>query len=290
MEMTSARVTVVIATRDRWGELTHTLRCLRALPERPDIIVVDNASSDGTAEAVRTDFPEVCLIELPHNRGAAARNVGVREARTPYVAFSDDDSWWEPGALSTAVDLFEEYPRLGLIAARPLVGDERVPDPIARRMAESPLPADERLPGPPVLGFLGCAAIVRRTAFLEVGGYSDLLFFVGEERLLAYDLAAAGWGLSYVESVVAVHKPSPIRESPERRQGLEQRNELLTAWLRRPVPVALARTVALAARTPRSASARTAWPSALIRLPVALHRRRRLPTGVERQARLLETA
>jgi GT2 family glycosyltransferase len=288
--MTSSRVTVVIATRDRWGELTHTLRRLRELPERPEIIVVDNASTDGTAEAVRARFPEVRLIALRHNRGAAARNVGVEQARTPYVAFSDDDSWWEPGALEIAVDVFDAHPRLGLIAATPLVGEERRPDPIVSRMADSPLPADERLPGPPVLGFLGCAAIARREAFLEVGGYSDLLFFVGEERLLAYDLAAAGWGLSYVASVVAVHMPSPIRDSPEHRRGLEQRNELLTAWLRRPMPVALARTLRLAARTPRSASARTAWPSALVRLPAALAHRRRLPVNVERNARLLETA
>jgi GT2 family glycosyltransferase len=287
--MTSSLVTVVIATRDRPGELTHTLRRLGALPERPAIIVVDNASTDETAEAVRRGFPDVRLITLRHNRGATARNVGVREATTPYVAFSDDDSWWEPGALERAVALFEEHPRLGLIAGRPLVGEERVPDPIAARMAGSPLPPDPTLPGPAVLGFLGCAAVVRRAAFLEAGGYSEVLFFVGEERLLAYDLAAAGWGLSYVSDVVAVHMPSPIRTSPEHRQGLEQRNDLLTAWLRRPLPVALGRTLRLAARTPRSASARTAWPSALIRLPAALRHRRRLPGRVERYARLLET-
>lgn len=288
--MSSARVTIVIATRDRWGELTHTLRRLSALPERPHIIVVDNASTDGTAEAVRHGFPDVRLVALRHNHGAAARNIGVEEATTPYVAFSDDDSWWEPGALRRAVELFEEYPRLGLIAGRPLVGEERTPDPIADRMADSPLPPDPTLPGPAVLGFLGCAAIVRREAFLQVGGYSELLFFVGEERLLAYDLAAAGWGLSYVSDVVAVHLPSPIRDSPEHRRALEERNELLTAWLRRPLPTAVGRTLRLAARTPRSASARAAWPSAVVRLPGALRQRRRLSGRVERYARLLETA
>jgi GT2 family glycosyltransferase len=286
--MSSSRLTVVIATRNRAEELTHTLGRLDALGERPQIIVVDNASRDGTADAVRSGFPDVRLITLGRNRGAAARNVGVEQARTPYVAFSDDDSWWEPGALGTAADLFDAHPRLGLIAGRPLVGDERRPDPIVERMAASPLPGDARLPGPRVLGFLGCAAVVRREAFLEVGGYSDLLFFVGEERLLAYDLAAAGWELSYVSSVVAVHRPSPNRDTPAHRDGLEQRNEVLTAWLRRPMPLALARTWRLTARAPRSVSARTAWPSALARLPAALRLRRPLPPRVERYARLLE--
>ncbi|GLY85842.1 glycosyltransferase family 2 protein [Actinoallomurus iriomotensis] len=285
----ASRVTVVIATRDRRDELAHTLRRLRGLPDRPEIIVVDNASADGTAEAVRRDFPGVRVLALRRNLGAVARNLGVEEARTPYVAFSDDDSWWEPGALDTAAELFDAHPRLGLIAGRPLVGDERRPDPIAGLMADSPLPADDRLPGPAVLGFLCCAAIVRRKAFLEVGGFSEVLFFVGEERLLAYDLAAAGWGLSYVSSVVAVHRPSPVRDSAERRRGLELRNEMLTAWLRRPVPLALARTLSLAGRAATSAAARSAWPSALVRLPAALRDRRRLPESVERHARLLET-
>jgi GT2 family glycosyltransferase len=288
--MASSRVTVVIATRNRRDELAHTLRRLGALPERPEIIVVDNASTDGTPDAVARDFACVRVVELERNRGAVARNIGVQEARTPYVAFSDDDSWWEPGALETAAGLLDAYPRLGLIAARPLVGDERRPDPIADRMRDSPLPSDDRLPGPAVLGFLGCAAIVRRTAFLEVGGYSDVLFFVGEERLLAYDLAAAGWGLSYVPEVVAVHRPSPIRASARHREGLELRNEVLTAWLRRPLPVALTRTLGLAARTVNSAGARSAWPSALVRLPAALRHRRPLPEPVERQARLLEVS
>jgi GT2 family glycosyltransferase len=286
--MSSSRVTVVIATRDRREELLRTLRCLDALPERPDVVVVDNASADGTAAEVRVAFPHMRVVPLDRNRGAAARNVGVHLARTPYVAFSDDDSWWEPGALSEAVTLLDAHPRLGLVAARPLVGDERVPDPIAGRMADSPLPAEDDLPGPAVLGFLGCAAVARRQALLDVGGFSDLLFFVGEERLLAYDLAAAGWGLSYASSVVAVHAPSRRRASPAHRDRLERRNEVLTAWLRRPVWLAVVRSLRLAARAPRSATARSAGLAALVRLPAALAGRRRLPPRVERAARLLE--
>jgi GT2 family glycosyltransferase len=288
--MTSSRVTVVIATRDRREELTRTLHHLEALPERPDVVVVDNASADGTAAAVSSAFPQVRVVRLGHNRGAAARNVGVEAARTPYVAFSDDDSWWDPGALSTAVDLLDSHPRLGLVAGHPLVGEERVPDPIAARMRDSPLPDEDDLPGPAVLGFLGCAAVARREALLEVGGFSDLLFFVGEERLLAYDLAAAGWGLCYAPDVVAVHAPSRRRASPTHRDRLEQRNELLTAWLRRPMRSAIERSLRLALRAPRSATARSAFLAALLRLPAALGQRRPLPPRVERSARLLERA
>ncbi|WP_040905829.1 glycosyltransferase family 2 protein, partial [Streptomyces griseoflavus] len=64
--MTGARrVGVVIATRDRRDRLAVTLSRLRELPERPEILVVDNASTDGTREMVARDFPGVRVLALP---------------------------------------------------------------------------------------------------------------------------------------------------------------------------------------------------------------------------------
>lgn len=134
-------VTVVIATRDRVTELRRTLARLSALPDRPAIIVVDNGSADGTAAAVRRDFPGVTVIRNRRNRRAAARNQGARRAVTPYVAFSDDDSWWEPGALARACDLLARYPAVGVIAGRTLVGEHAADDPINALLAASPLRA-----------------------------------------------------------------------------------------------------------------------------------------------------
>jgi GT2 family glycosyltransferase len=139
-----------------------------------------------------------------------------------------------------------------------------------------------------VLGFLGCAVVVRRTAFEAAGGFHPLLFFVGEERLLAYDLAAAGWPVAYADSVVAVHRPSNARPPSDWRNRLEARNEVLTAWLRRPLPVALARTGRLARTGLCDPGARAALGAALVRLPRALLARRRLPDHVESDVTLLE--
>jgi GT2 family glycosyltransferase len=230
---------------------------------------------------VAADHPGVRVVPLGRNRGAAARNIGVHLARTPYVAFSDDDSWWEPGALTRAADLFDAHPRLGLIAAHTLVGPGRDPDPINTAMAESPLPPDPGLPGPPVLGFLACAAVVHRQAFLDVGGFSPLLFFVGEERLLSYDLAAAGWGLCHVPEIVAVHEPSARRPPSHRRRRSELRNAVLTAWMRRPGTVAVRETARLGARALRDGDSRAALAGAALRLPSALALRRPVPAAVE---------
>jgi GT2 family glycosyltransferase len=215
----TARVTVVIATRNRRAALTHTLARLAEPHPAPPGIVVDNGSDDHSVQVVGERFPTVRVLAMGHNLGAAARNLGVQAAVTPYVAFCDDDSWWAPGALERAAAILDRHRRLALVAARTLVGPQERTDPVTQ-MAASPLPTAPGAPGPSVLGFLACAAVLRRDAFLQVGGFRPLLFVFGEETLLAYDLAAAGWQLCYVADVVAHHHPSPSRADPRRRTAL----------------------------------------------------------------------
>ncbi|WP_198168192.1 glycosyltransferase family 2 protein [Herbidospora yilanensis] len=274
-----ARVTTVVVTRDRRAELE------RSLPHHDSpVIVVDNGSTDGSAAMIRARFPHHRLVEAGENLGAAARNIGVRLATTPYVAFADDDSWWAPGALARGADLMDASPRLAVLAARVLVGAGEVVDPVCAEMARSPLPRAPDLPGPSVLGFLACGAVVRRNAFLAAGGFDDVIFFMGEEERLALDIAAGDWGLSYVEEVVAHHHPCPARD-PLRRQVLLRRNALLTAVLRRPWTV-----VARAALT-MTHTGPAGWRGlgeAVTRLPRALARRRGLPAQVETARRSLD--
>ncbi|MEW2071563.1 glycosyltransferase [Streptomyces sp. NPDC007346] len=274
-------------TRNRPRSALHTLDRLAELPERPPVVVVDNGTDRAVGAALRAHPVGARVLAPGRNLGALGRNLAVGHARTPYVAFSDDDSWWRPGALRRAADLLDAHPRLGLLAARSLVGPREREDPLNELLERSPLPPEPGLPGRPVLGFLGCACVVRAKAFLGVGGYHPLLFFGAEETLLAYDLAAAGWGVSYDPSVTAHHHPDP-GERPG-RTALLRRNALLTAWLRRPAHVALRHTLALATAAARGdAGAATALRGALERAPAAVRRRRRLPPRVEQKVRLLE--
>jgi GT2 family glycosyltransferase len=265
-------VTLVVVTRNRWPDL------LRSLPHHQvPVVVVDNASNDGTTEHVRQFFPHVRVITLPVNRGAAARNIGVLHAATPFVAFADDDSWWAPGALDLAVSLLQRHERLGLLSARVLVGQEQIEDPVCRLMSESILGIAGDLPGPSVLGFLACGAVVRRTAFVAADGFDDVIFFGGEEERLALDLASLGWGICYVPEVVAHHFPSTERDQ-RGREALLARNRLLTLVLRRPWRVVLAAVVnLLRAGTVGRRAVREVAP----RLPKAMWRRRLLPPDVE---------
>jgi GT2 family glycosyltransferase len=171
---------------------------------------------------------------------AAARNIGAAAAKTPYIAFCDDDTAWAPGSLAQAADLLDAHPDIALLTARVLVGDEEREDPACRRMAESALPS-EGLPGRAVLGFLAGACVCRRTAFTQAGGYEPRLFIGGEEALLALDLLARGWRLVYCPALTVRHFPSAKRDSRLRRRLLA-RNALWVAWLRRPLAAAALET------------------------------------------------
>ena len=283
-------VSVVIATRDRPAELARTLTRLGRLRPAPPVIVVDNASRAPATGLHR--YPVVHeVVRLSRNLGAAGRNVGVQLAPTRYVAFSDDDSWWAPGALPVAARALDQHPALGLVAGHTLVGPAGRPDPVNAALAGSPLPpgpGTADLPGPPVLGCLACATVVRREAYLAVGGFSPLMSVGGEEELLCYDLAAAGWARCYLPQAVAHHHPSPRRAAAWRRAAVQRRNRVLVAWLRRPLPVAAALTTALVRQAPGDRVARTALAGLLRRLPAALAARRPLPPAVEAQVRQLE--
>lgn len=281
-------VTIVMATCDRGDLALSTVARLVELPERAPVIVVDNGSSDGTGRRVAEAFPQVRVICLDQNQGAAARTVGVEAATTPYVAFADDDSWWEPGALDRAARCFAAAPRLAVVAATIVLEPSGEVDPIADVMAHGPLPAVPDVPGIPILGFVACGAVVRRSAYLEVGGFDPLLFFLGEEDALAIDLAVAGWQLAYVADVVAHHHPAAATRDVPARRRLQTRNRLLTAWTRRSLRHAVGATAGVLRAAGADPASRAALVDALGRLPAALRQRRPPPREVEQRLRLLD--
>ncbi|MFC7573605.1 glycosyltransferase family 2 protein [Klenkia terrae] len=266
MSTLADRVSVVVATRDRRASL---LRTLRALPAGPEVVVVDNGSRDGSAAAARRLGATV--LALPRNAGAAARTDGVRRAGTPTSPSPTTTRGGRPARWSGPSSCWRPTParrrrRPGAAGRRP--GGRRQPE--ARPRPGRPLPG---APGPDALSFPAFAAVLRREAYLATGGFSRLLFFGGEEHLLALDLAAAGWQLSHCADVVARHDPAAGDVAPG-RWARQTRNDLLVTWLRLPVATALRHTAALGARAVREPAAARALAGALRLLPAALARRR----------------
>jgi GT2 family glycosyltransferase len=285
------RTSFVIASRNRAAELASVVTRLLDATCCP-IIMVDNASDDDSVEKVRRvaarSAGRVRVIELDSNRGAVARNVGVAACETPYIAFCDDDSWWEPGAPGIAEALFDRYPTVGLLAGRTIVYPQGREDPLSTLLAASPLGHRPDLPGPSILGFMTCATMVRRSAFTAAGGFSEILHFRGEEQLLAVDMAAHGWQLCYCPSLLAIHQPSDVRGTTAAQDARVLRNSVLTTWLRRPIANCVEATGALLRAGVGDIEHARAAVEALMRVPAVIRQRRRLPAEVERALTVLE--
>jgi N-acetylglucosaminyl-diphospho-decaprenol L-rhamnosyltransferase len=196
---------------ERW--LPRTLQSLRAQTERLDVVVVDNGSSDGSPAAVRADFPEVTLLELGENLGfGTALNRAVATHPADAVVLLNADVECEPGfcagllgglgegvAMVAGVLVQEAEPGLidsaGVVADRTLMGfDHLHGEPLASAMA-----------GPAPLGPTGGAALYRREAWEEVGGFDERIFLYYEDLDLALRIAARGGRCALAGEARALH-------------------------------------------------------------------------------------
>jgi GT2 family glycosyltransferase len=289
MTALARRVGVAVLTHDRRDEVLDTVRRLACEIDAAAIVVVDNASTDGTAAALAARFPRVRVVRLERNLGAAARNEAARRIEAPYVAFADDDCWWAAGALGRAADVLDAHPRLGALTARVVVEPDGREDATSAAMAASPLPNRLGVPGTEIFGIMAGACMMRRAAFLGAGGYEPRLFLGREEALLAIDLAAAGWAMAYVPSVVVHHRPSPRRNAMARRRLL-LRNGLWCTWLRRAPRHAWRETFAALREAAREPALWPALFAAVAGLPWVLRDRRPAPPEVEATLELLRDA
>jgi N-acetylglucosaminyl-diphospho-decaprenol L-rhamnosyltransferase len=137
------------------------------------------------------------------------------------------------------------------------------------------------------LGFAACGAVVRRDAYLEVGGFSSRLGVGGEEELLAMDLASRGHGLAYCPVVVAHHHPSLVRDHGQRRRRLT-RNALWCAWSRRRALGAAAVTARILRGAVRDPCQRAGVVDAVRAARSVMAERRPVSRHLERDLRLLD--
>ncbi len=178
-------LSIVIVAYNRKDALLRTLEHLsHAEPAASaEVIVVDNASSDGTAQALGERFPAVRCLELPENTGVAAFNRGVEAASGKTVLILDDDSWPDATALSLALELLDDRDDVAGIALHPRHPDGgRSEWPFARRIGQ----ACDAWP------LMGCGNLVRVDAWRRAGGYCEGFFLYRNDTDLALSLSTIG--------------------------------------------------------------------------------------------------
>jgi N-acetylglucosaminyl-diphospho-decaprenol L-rhamnosyltransferase len=208
-----------------------TLDCLGALTADltgalSEIIVVDNASADGSAAAIHEAYPDVKMIQNTANRGfGAANNQAMRVGRGEFFLLLNSDAFPEPGAVAAMLKTMRDYPDAGVVGPRLLNADRstqrscfRFPSPLRawlenlwisrlvpstwawgdwRRWAHD----EER----PVDFVIGACMVVRRKVFEETGGFDESFFMYAEEADWEKRIQQAGWRVRFTPAAQVVH-------------------------------------------------------------------------------------
>ena len=231
-----------------------TLDCLRALMadirELPaEVFVVDNASRDGSAAAIRSEFPSVLMIENQRNAGfGAANNMALRMARGNHILLLNSDAFVKPGAISALLQLISRRPEVAVVGPRLTNADGslqrscyRFPSPL--RAVYENLLLTAAFPNHSLVGdyrrwehdferdvdfVIGACMLVRREAFDGVGGFDEQFFLYAEEEDWCKRIADAGWKVTFTPAAEVMHlnggsgKSQPDRVFDEFHRGAER--------------------------------------------------------------------
>jgi GT2 family glycosyltransferase len=212
--MSKPDVTYILATHNRRDVLLETLHELAQLDRHriaAETIVVDNASTDGTPDAVHAAYPDVRLIALSRNKGSCAKALAVEQAAADHIVFLDDDSYPLGGSIPRMLKSFSENPRLAAAGFRVHLPDHRE--------------ECSALPGV----FVGCGVGLRADALRDVGGLDLGFFMQAEEYDLAFRLVAAGWRVGVFDDLHVRHQKAPQSRVHRRTLYYDTRNNLTLA-------------------------------------------------------------
>lgn len=219
--------TIVIVTKDRRDDALNAVRS--ALEQEPlvEVLVLDDGSADDTAGAVRSAFPEVRVERREESAGLVVRrNEAAKLASAPIIVSLDDDAIFTSNSVVASTVAEFDDPRVAVVAM-PYVDVPQGEHVLQRAPDGEGVFVTHR--------FRGTAHAVRREAFLEVGGYRDMLFQQAEEPDLAVRLLNAGYVVRLGRADPVRHFASPRRDT-ERMWFYECRNEVLFAWHNVPMP------------------------------------------------------
>lgn len=221
------QASVVIATKNRRDEVYVALRSALSQVAAPEIIVMDDASTDGTFEMVRREFPTVRSYRSETSLGCSAqRNRGVRLASNNIVFSLDDDAvFTSPKIIGQTLQEFSDA-RIAAIAM-PFVNVKTGPNILCKAPDETQVWITH--------SFVGAAAALRRDVFLEVGGYREHWDQYGEEGDLGVRFLNAGYFTRLGNADPIHHFESPNRNY-YRRDVLGRRNDILFATENVPMP------------------------------------------------------
>ncbi|MBN1287507.1 MAG: glycosyltransferase family 2 protein [Anaerolineae bacterium] len=249
-----ARLSIVFCNYNTRDELANCLESIRATrgDALVEIIVVDNASSDGSAAMVRARFPEAALIANAENRFfARANNQGIAAARGEYVCLLNADIELTDGALPAWITYLDAYPEVGALGCKMVYPDGRTQRVCARFSQWADLfltysAAGLLLPGlrrrrEDALWYGGwdresaravdvipnSCTVIRRAVLEQVGGLDERFNLYFTEEDWCRRAKRAGWSLRYIPEAVVIHiEGASTRKAAKRSRRMYYRDML----------------------------------------------------------------
>lgn len=195
-------VSIIYASYNRKNDLLNALRDIQHQTyQNLEIIVVDNGSTDGTAEAIKTQYPSLHLIELEENLGCpSGRNVGMRVASGEFIATLDDDAELEPTAIEKAVNLLKKHPDVAIVTGKVINTESNQAE--YWQFNSDPAYMDKYF----FTYYFGeLCSLLRKSALDQVGLYPDNFFRQSENRDLGNRILDAGYKILYFPDFLVFH-------------------------------------------------------------------------------------
>jgi glycosyltransferase involved in cell wall biosynthesis len=220
----TAPATVAIVTCNRAEELRRALQSALSQTVACELVVVDDGSQDGTGEMLAAEFPSVRVHRSDQRRGPLVqRNEAVRLASSPVVFFLDDDAAFSSEHVVAQTLPAFEIPEVGVVSIPHL-------DLVDAELRWQVRPAAGGEPQV-MYAFVGCAHALRRSAYLEVGGYRESMSNYGEESELSLRLLDRGYVVLLGSSDPVRHFRSAVGRNRHRELRARTRNTILTALM-----------------------------------------------------------
>ena len=238
-------VSIVIVN---YNGFNFTAQCLDSIYENPplaslEIVVVDNASQDDSADLLETKYPEIKLVRSPENRGiAGGNNLGIRAGSGRYVLLLNNDTLVLPGMIDRVMKFLQDHPEAGGVGGGLInpdgsyqSGSMPFPSLIEEFLQLTKLnwflrnsyPYYSSSREPRTVDWISTAFMLfRRDALEEVGLVDEDFFIYSDEVDLEYRLWRAGWKLYYLPEVKTIHFGGKSME-PWRSRKLKYRGRLL---------------------------------------------------------------
>lgn len=255
MNAPTVEISVVIVA---WKAKPYLDLCLDSLYSHPpcrsmEVLVVDNASDDGTVEMVESQYPQVKLIKSPENLGfSRGNNVAIRQAQGRYIALVNPDIIVFPGCLDSLAEFMDENPRVGNVGPRILNLDHTLQSScrrfpslwnnfcatfgLASRFKNSKLFAGEHMfyfahdRTMPVDVIVGCFSFVRREAFEGVGLLDEGLFMYGDDVDWCRRAWNKGWQVVFYPGAASIHDKGKTTAPYPVRFAVAQQRSVLHYW------------------------------------------------------------